>query len=97
MIEEIMETTYFYLNNAEQNLRDALKTSVDKSDSYQLKRIAEVLDTVCQIKSRFEPSPEPFTFTIKEPDYPTYYNDGYGNAYGDFIVGSMGTDTITFK
>ena len=89
-----METTYFYLNAAEQNLRDALKTSVDKSDSYQLKRIAEVLDTVSQIKSRFQ-STDSFSFTIGQSFEP--YRDINAAYYGDYVLGSMGQDTITFK
>lgn len=94
MIEEIMETTYSYLNNAEQNLRDALKSSVDKSDSYQLKRIAEVLDTVSQIKSRFKPS-ESFTFNISSKNSNPFFGTNVA-YYGDCIVGSSGQDTISF-
>lgn len=91
-------TTYDYLNNAEQQLRSALKTSVDKEDSYQLRRIAEVIDTVSQIKSRFEK-----TDTITFPAISNFgnYYDPYNTidkvVHGDFMVGSTGTDTITFR
>lgn len=90
-------TTYDCLNNAEQQLRDALKTTVDKGDSYQLKRIAEVIDTVSQIKSRFKPT-NSFTLNVGKnfEDYYGGYHAAESVAFGDFIVGSAGTDTITF-
>lgn len=91
-------TTYDYLNNAEQQLRNALKSSVDKSEAYQLKRIAEVIGTVSQIKTKFS-SETPFTFSFLSENVEDYYHNNAADtiSMGDCIVGSTGTDTITFR
>jgi hypothetical protein len=57
-----------HLNNAERELRNALKVSTDTSKGYELKRITEVITTVESIKRRMEPE---LTFEN------TKYKDGF--------------------
>ena len=52
--EEKKMSTYDYLNNAESELRNALKSSVDLSQAYQLRRIADTIGTVESIKNQFK-------------------------------------------
>lgn len=52
--EEKKMSTYDYLNNAETELRNALKSSVDLSQAYQLRRIAETIGTVEEIKRQYK-------------------------------------------
>lgn len=63
-----------HLQNAEQELRNALKVSIDTSKGYELKRISEVITTVEDIKKRIEPQ-------VKFEN--TKYNDGFfmGETY----------------
>lgn len=54
--EEKKMSTYDYLNNAETNLRDALKSSTDLSQAQQLRRIVDTISTVNEIKSQYSMS-----------------------------------------
>lgn len=49
-------STYDYLNNAESELRNALKSSTDLTQPYQLRRIADTIGTVSEIKNQFKMS-----------------------------------------
>lgn len=50
--EEKKMSTYDYLNNAESELRNALKSSVDLSQSYELRKLVDTIETVEQIKNQ---------------------------------------------
>ncbi len=50
--QEKTMSTYDYLNNAESELRNALKSSVDLSHSYDLRKLVDTIETVEQIKSQ---------------------------------------------
>ena len=52
--QEKTMSTYDYLNNAEGELRNALKSSTDLSQAYQLRRIVDTISTVNEIKSQFK-------------------------------------------
>lgn len=52
-VEKTM-STYDHLQNAEQSLRSALKTSVDLSDVDSLQRIANTISAVNQIKNEYK-------------------------------------------
>lgn len=52
-VEKTM-STYDHLQNAEQSLRSALKTSVDLSDVNSLQRIANTISAVNDIKNEFK-------------------------------------------
>lgn len=52
--QEKTMSTYDYLNNAEGELRNALKSTTDLSQAYQLRRIVDTISTVNEIKSQFK-------------------------------------------
>lgn len=52
--QEKTMSTYDYLNNAENELRNALKSSTDLSQAYQLRRIVDTISTVGEIKNQFK-------------------------------------------
>lgn len=102
--EEKQMSTYDYLNNAENELRNALKSSSDLSQAYQLRRIAETIGTVESIKTQFKYS---VTEEKKVKDgffQRESYEDLYGNLYGNcaadtvnlgsYIPGAEGNDHI---
>lgn len=51
--EKIM-STYDYLNNAETELRNALKSTTDLSSASDLNRIINTIDNVSKIKNQFK-------------------------------------------
>jgi hypothetical protein len=89
-----MTTTYTYLKNAEQELRQALKNSVDTAKSYQLKRIAETINIISDISSSFQRESDPdnlggIKITGEFFSPPPFVGDTY-------VFGSTTDDTITF-
>ncbi|NDB57034.1 hypothetical protein EB001_01060 [bacterium] len=52
--EEKTMSTFDYLNNAETELRNALKSTTDLSQAYQLRRIVDTINTVEEIKNQFK-------------------------------------------
>lgn len=52
--QEKTMSTFDYLNNAESELRNALKSTSDLSQAYQLRRIVDTINTVGEIKNQFK-------------------------------------------
>jgi hypothetical protein len=52
--QEKTMSTFDYLNNAETELRNALKSTSDVSQAYQLSRIVDTITTVAEIRNQFK-------------------------------------------
>ena len=95
-------TTFDHLENAEKELRSALKSTSSNDKSYQLRRIVELIGTVEDIKRLYKPSS---TFNVSgnfEEQYGAvnYFSTSdtinFGAAQPVNISGSLGNDVITF-
>jgi hypothetical protein len=91
-----MTTTYTYLKNAEQELRQALKNSVDTAKSYQLKRIAEAINTISDISFSFKDVENDLSSVVDE----IKFNGGYDYTppfmNQTYVFGGESADTISF-
>lgn len=86
-------STYDYLNNAENELRNALKSSTDLSQAYQLRRMVDTITTVSEIKNQFKMS-------VTENNNITsdgfFHIENYQNQQGTMNISSSNTDHIIF-
>lgn len=97
-------TTFDYLENAEKELRSALKSTNDTTKAFQLRRIVELIGTVEDIKRNYK-SESSSTFTVSgnfEDLYGGYnYTSpdtiNFGAAQPVNIPGSLGNNVITFS
>lgn len=96
-------TTYQYLESAEKELRNALKSSTDKAKSYQLRRMVDTINTIEDIK-RFYKNDDISTVTEFNFENPyTFYGIessdtiNFPAAQPVNIPGAFGKDVITFS
>lgn len=95
-------TTFDHLQNAERELRSALKTSDSNVNSHQLRKLVELITAVEDLKRSCSPSP---TFSVSpnyEPNYGMYSTCqidtiNFGAAQPVNIPGASGSDVITFS
>lgn len=86
--EEKQMSTYDYLNNAESELRNALKSTTDRTKGYQLRRIADTISTVENIKNEFQ-----FSVTEeKKVNDGFFQRENYEDMYGGYAA-----DTVNFN
>lgn len=85
-------STYDYLNNAEAELRNALKSTSDLSQPYQLRRIVDTINTVGEIKNQFKMS----VTEDKKVNDGFFQRENYEELYGGYshISGAEGNDHI---
>ena len=86
--QEKTMSTFDYLNNAETELRSALKSTTDTSKAYQLRRIVDTITTVGEIKNQFKMS---VTEEKKVTDG-FFQRENYEELYGGYS-----TDTINYS
>jgi hypothetical protein len=84
--QEKTMSTYDYLNNAEGELRNALKSTTDLSNVYQLRRIVDTISTVNEIKNQFNMSVTENKkvkdgFFQREDQYDVYNNINLGTPF----------------
>jgi archaellum component FlaG (FlaF/FlaG flagellin family) len=104
-------TTYQYLENAEKELRNALKSSTDKAKSYQLRRIVDTINTIEDIKRFYKDEYTEYTFSLNDSGNINITSSPY-DIYGSSsspdtinfpaaqpvnIPGAFGQDVITFS
>jgi hypothetical protein len=86
-------STYDYLNNAENELRNALKSSTDLSQAYQLRRMVDTITTVSEIKNQFKMS-------VTENNNITsdgfFHIENYQNPNTSMSISSTNSDQIIF-
>jgi hypothetical protein len=77
-------STFDYLNNAETQLRNALKSTSDLSQAYQLRRIVDTINTVGEIKNQFK-------FSVTEENKVNdgfFQRENYEELYGGYNLGA---------
>ena len=88
--QEKTMSTLDYLNNAESELRNALKSTSDLSQAYQLRRIVDTINTVGEIKNQFK-----FSVTEeKKVNDGFFQRENFEDMYGTPFPSASSTDNL---
>ena len=90
--QEKTMSTFDYLNNAETELRNALKSTSDVSQAYQLSRIVDTITTVAEIRNQFK-----FSVTEEKKVSDGFFQrENYEDMYGTPFPSASSPDTLIF-